>query len=389
MRRSILCFIALLWFGVGAGSRPMWRWPSGDAAGSSNQPSFGWQNDVGQPAWSPDLMQQLSAETSPEPILSHDGSGSGGSASPRAAAVSSAIWHPQGTTAVVQQNPSWDPAKPSTVTRPEWEKSMRKALGNSNLVFVNIDKEFVNKPRLWMAHNAESPWDLHAKIYSPHEQAPPSSSRAPAALNKLKEKAIQIKFKTLPFAKLPLRNLMYLNSQSNMDAISHDYFAGKMRFLPIDTGKLTWTLLDSVLRSRDFLYLLPPRYKGDLGLLFAEHRLKTVTRKEGLQSLTGELTTKDNIFTLWSPLLVDSSRTTMVFHGVGVLDYSDLDAMLAKLDELKAKWEGAPPFWDAAYYLESLTQRFATDLYPEEHRAADSSAVQRLERAAAYLRRPA
>ncbi|CBQ72682.1 conserved hypothetical Ustilaginaceae-specific protein [Sporisorium reilianum SRZ2] len=353
MRRSILCFIALLWFGVGAASRPMWRWPGGDAAGSSNQPSFGWQNDVSQPIWSPNPMQHLPARPSPEPILSHDGaSGSGVSASPRAAAVNSEIWHPQGTTAMVPRPASW--GIPAT-------------------------------PRLWMAQHAEFPEDQHAQFYGPEQRAPSSSSRKLADLKKLKQKATKINFQALPSVKPALRNLVYLNSQRNMDDISNDYFAGKMHFLPIDTDKLSWGLLNSRSSFRDHMYLLPPRYRGDIGLLFALHGPQKTTSQDGLQSLTGGLEAHDNIFTLWSPLLMDGSRTTMVFHGVGALDFSDFENTLAHLDRLNAKWKGAPPFWDAAYYLDSLPQYFATQFYPKEHQAAGSKALERLTNAARFL----
>ncbi|CDW98041.1 hypothetical protein [Sporisorium scitamineum] len=119
---------------------------------------------------------------------------------------------------------------------------MRKALHNQNLEINSLEPSYASNPRLFIAFDSKNPEDRHAKTFDPSQPLPPSHS-APVTSGNLHfiqgfAKPTKIKLRELPWVNPVFRRLIYLDSQSNMDYISNEYFGGHMRFLPIDVEQL-------------------------------------------------------------------------------------------------------------------------------------------------------
>lgn len=196
----------------------------------------------------------------------------------------------------------------------EWVQNMHKALGNPNFVFTNIDKEHPLTPRLFMATDSSKPNDRnYEKLSSGLEissYTTPSQYFFESLLN-----PVRVRLRQLQTEAARQRVIVYLNSRANMEYINKHYFLNRLQFLPIQVDKLRWNFLDDLVWNRNYLWLLPPQTKG-LALLVCSHKQGT-GRLSGIEAMTTVLTNGDQIISLWSPMLVDGSRTTMMLYGIG------------------------------------------------------------------------
>lgn len=422
MRCTILLSIGLLLSFLGATCKPMWQ----DGEGSSSAPrpwvtGFDWQGQALEPPPSTPRPKQGSQSWHGHPAVQGDfGYQHGGDAHTSGAAGAvvgrpswqghvplvdlttspaspvprtESTWSRQGTAAVAQQQAGSNvalipatapqPAPVQHVTHEEWQENMRKALRNPSLVFINTDKQYPIHPRLFIAYNPTNPTDLH--LMSSPQQGQPSLSAGKKHFLINSEAFIKLQSKSLPLGHTRLQTMVYLNSQSNMDFISREYFQGKMHFLPINIDKVMWRRLNLLLTDRSHLYLAPPLEKHGLGLLLGMHR--NGQRVNEIEEMTGPVTSRNQIVTIWSPILLDGSRTTVVFYGVGQLDATELEKTQQHLANVASRWSGVDPFWDAVYYLKSLPKDFALLFYPKDYESPElkKKAELRLENAIRYL----
>ncbi|KIS69600.1 effector family protein Eff1-5 [Mycosarcoma maydis] len=233
----------------------------------------------------------------------------------------------------------------------EWEDSMKTVLGNPFLEFRSAELMDPSKPLLIVAQNA---WDVR-------DRHPLSSSGAFANLPTYSREGrhthfmyrltnvVSVQLQKLGWKSTRNRILVYLNSRFNMDYLNNEYFLGKLRFLPIDTHKLTRGLLDKVFSERKRVMLLPPRSEHGLSLVLARHNDDASWLHE-LQQVTGPLQDARQLVSLWSPILRDKYRTTLVLYGVAQLDARYEHVVLQHLNDIVPSWTGGA--WDILYYLE-------------------------------------
>ncbi|KAJ9480256.1 hypothetical protein PHBOTO_003478 [Pseudozyma hubeiensis] len=239
--------------------------------------------------------------------------------------------------------------------RLEWEEDMRKALGNSLLKFEGIDPLSPNTPRVYVAKDIIHKADHHPSTLV---RTLPSSSEPLTEAQRLTTSThfmrrlhtgLIVKLPDLPWKKERNRMFVYLDSVRNTAYLNREYFLNHLQFLPINPQKLSWDLLLTIFSDRKQLVVLPPRTEHGLSLMLAQHEEAT-KRMALLQEATGKLEDDRQIVSLWSPILKDKYRSTVVLYGFAKLDRSYEGETLRHLQRLCADWKG--PAWDAAYYLE-------------------------------------
>ncbi|GAC93050.1 hypothetical protein PHSY_000611 [Pseudozyma hubeiensis SY62] len=239
--------------------------------------------------------------------------------------------------------------------RLEWEEDMRKALGNPRLKFDGVDTQSPYKPRIFVAKDMVDLNDHHSSMLV---RTLPSSSEPLTEAQRLTTSThfmrrlhtgLVVKLKDLPWKTERNRMFVYLNSIRNTAYLNEEYFLNHLTFLPVNSPRLSWDLLLTIFSDRKQLIVLPPRTEHGLSLMLAQH--EEATKRMGLlQEVTGKLEDDRQIVSLWSPILKDKYRSTVVLYGFAKLDRSYEGETLRHLQRLCASWKG--PAWDAAYYLQ-------------------------------------
>ncbi|KAF6767603.1 hypothetical protein PSEUBRA_006039 [Kalmanozyma brasiliensis GHG001] len=220
----------------------------------------------------------------------------------------------------------------------EWADHMRAALRNPSLGFTSVDFNRLFEPRVFVAHHGDSTTDLHASTYSAMYPMPLSRQAVeqPAFVRWLA--APKISAKALRMSRASKRFFVYLNSKHAMDEINRVYFLGRLHFLPIDPMQLDWRPLYRLFWDRKELKMLPAvgtAAPASLGLLVARHE-KFSDRMAFITHAAEGLGHQEQIVSLWSPVLHENGRDTVVLYGFGWLDPAKKDVVLEYLNDLTA-----------------------------------------------------
>ncbi|CBQ72683.1 conserved hypothetical Ustilaginaceae-specific protein [Sporisorium reilianum SRZ2] len=346
MRRAVFWSFVLLLSLLGASSKPMW--PSGQGSSRALPSSgFDWQELHYPQTWSPDPMQQAwQAETSFEDT-SGDGHGVG-------VATSDTI---RSTSALKSSSERAQKRRYSALEAEKLEITVRKALGQPDLVLAANDPKHANKLHLFVAHNPSIPDDSH--VFDPRQTGRSSHRDSTGTFSRFQERLKMIPrlpIKELHRDKASGRRIIYLNSQANLWDINSKYFLNKLNFLPIKEEKLNWAAMRQILMNRKSLMVLPPLEQGRLGLLLASHRRTTSagrTQKTlaSIEEMTGPLQDTSQMVSLWSPVLVHDQRSIMVLYGIRQLHSSGIEATIEHLEGLKSAVQSPDPLSHAFHFV--------------------------------------
>lgn len=228
----------------------------------------------------------------------------------------------------------------------EWEDNMRTALGNPFLQFHALDGRHRTSSRLFVAQHGMLELDHHPTS-APLSQLL-SGSDEWHFTGSLKY-ARTVNLRDVNLGQSHSRVIVYLNSRLNTQYLSEQYFLNQLHFLPIDPQKLRWDVLNNLFTNRARIYVFPPRERHGLPLLVAPHNMGT-GKVRSIMEFTGRFEDDSQLVSLWSPLLHEKQRTTLVFYGIGQLDYRNAAATSKYLDNLADAWE-YDVRWGAQYYL--------------------------------------
>ncbi|SJX62514.1 related to effector family protein Eff1 [Sporisorium reilianum f. sp. reilianum] len=341
MRRAVFWSFVLLLSLLGASSKPMRL--SGQGSSSALPSSgFDWQEHHYPQTWSPDPMPQIWPDETPFEDTSGDGHGTGVATSDTFRSTSAL----KSATKRAKKEPY------SALEAKALETTLRKALGQPDLVLAANDPKHADKPRLFVAHNPSIPDDSH--VSDPRQTAPSSPPSSPRdSTGTLGSFEAQLKMiprldiKKLREEKAQNRRIIYLKSRTNMDYINSKYFKDKLKVLPINEKAMTWYAIRKMLMDRRALVVLPPLEKDGLGLLLASYvgqqsngEKHTMT---GIQKMTGPLQDTSWLVSLWSPVLSDGKRSIMVLYGIGQLGSSEIKATAEHLEGLELAVQGLDP----------------------------------------------
>lgn len=235
-----------------------------------------------------------------------------------------------------------------------WQNVMRKALGNPTLEFISVDKQNPEQPRIFVARDAHNAEDHHLTkqgdeppVLGPEGDASTPNSHFVRWVRNAKKVAAKDVYKGHPHNRM----IVYLQSRYNMRFISDEYFQGRMRFLPVDPDQLSWVQLNSLHRN-EIQVVLPPRTEHGLPVIINRHEPDSGVTRD-LQKITGDLTYRKHIVTIWSPVIHERTRHTIVLYGISQLDMAQAsrDKTLVHLEHLANSW--THDSFAAAYYLAS------------------------------------
>ena len=127
------------------------------------------------------------------------------------------------------------------------------------------------------------------------------------------------------------RTYVYPSSRVHLSRLNEAYFVGKMHFLPINPAAVTWSVLNKLYTHHERLIVLPPMNAAAMPVILVSHQANAA--KMGLvESLTGRLANQHQIVSLWSPMIQEGGRRTIMMYGIGQLDESsNIDALLRSL----------------------------------------------------------
>ncbi|CCF52248.1 uncharacterized protein UHO2_03135 [Ustilago hordei] len=237
-----------------------------------------------------------------------------------------------------------------------WMENMRRALGSQQLQFAPVDSSRVAKDRVFIAHDGHAVKSYYPPLSLPSGQ----DSRKPLKDEQSKSYHFLSKTASLraePAAQVPKgkshqRIFVYLNSRINLDFLNSEYFLDHLQFLPINTAELSQGLLNKLHGDRILRYVLPPRTPHGLALIASRHQQYRRQSLGNLEKLTG-FRGYWNLVSLWSPVLYDGEKYTVVLYGIGQLDADYVP--------------------DVQKHLERLTQHSPTNLYSSFHELAKTA----------------
>lgn len=219
-----------------------------------------------------------------------------------------------------------------------WEESLRRALGRPDLDFFNLDKRELDISQLFIAQRTSAPADHHPTSLASME-AYRSHSRGTSHFIRSLLKIQKVSLKSLDVGIPQHRVYVYLNSRSNMQYINDRYFLGRLQFLPINTDLLDWTLLNKMLIAHTRLGVLPPADDGKLPVVMARHDAGSKFMQK-IQTVTGKLGDEQQIVSLWSPVMQEVRRRTIVFYGLGQLNSEISISVVDHLHAMAESWSG-------------------------------------------------
>lgn len=149
------------------------------------------------------------------------------------------------------------------------------------------------------------------------------------------------------------RVYVWWNNRLNMAYLNEKYFLNKLRFLPIDTKHLRASLLNRMHLGRKIQYVLPPVSEHGLPLIVDRHD-GTVLGPIAPMSMLTKQTSPGHAISLWSPILYDGERSTIVLYGIAELDYNYRNEVFDHLRRLQR--ESSNVALSSSYNLADLTQ---------------------------------
>ncbi|SJX62515.1 related to effector family protein Eff1 [Sporisorium reilianum f. sp. reilianum] len=111
------------------------------------------------------------------------------------------------------------------------------------------------------------------------------------------------------------RIFVYLDSSDNMDHLNKNYFDNKLRILTIVPEELKWDKLSKLHLGDRVPYVLPALESNDLPLI-ADHHVGSRLRPDSFLSKLTDRQGLHHLLSLWSPVLHDGERSTIVLYGV-------------------------------------------------------------------------
>ena len=248
----------------------------------------------------------------------------------------------------------------------QWEQSMRIALGNPLLEFHALDGLDIRSRTIFVAQHRGLAQDRHTTLGSLQRLSPNSAEArslwAGHFLSKVRGLRGQ-KTKVADFSPSEDRTFVYLDSRHNMDYLNREYFRNHLELFPLKAERLQWSFLNYIIAHRHSTKILPARTEHGLPLIVARHSPGTPVMSSIQRVMGVPLVYDRQVVSLWSPVLVSKTRTTIVLYGIGQLDTRHGPETVERLEELAAEGQNRP--LTAAYYL-------AQD-WPEGWRAAGAA----------------
>lgn len=228
-----------------------------------------------------------------------------------------------------------------------WKQQMQIVLGSEHLK-LSLPKFWSRDAgRLYIGDDGHPPEPT--RLYSKQEWAEYSRRRGDSRGHFLNNRYLRTtRISDVNAGEKSQRLYVYLNSHISMEDINKQYFLGELKFLPINVDELSWGGLNRLHFGRKVQFVLPPTTAHDLPLI--------VDRIEGMKGgggngyltqLTGQEDVRQTV-ALWSPIIFDGERHTIVLYGVARIkdDQAVAAAVARNLNSLQDKADAlGTTFW--------------------------------------------
>ncbi|SPO27081.1 uncharacterized protein UTRI_10546_B [Ustilago trichophora] len=207
--------------------------------------------------------------------------------------------------------------------REKWEKALRRALDLETLRFSAADMTNMSKDQVFIGRTHDAVHGYYPPLSYGSRWTPPYERATSHFLQNLYPPLRTENFRDIQRGGPGDRIYVYLNSGQKLDFLNDKYFLRKLQFLPIKKELLSWRDLDSLYARHVQQFVLPPQGRSRLPLILIRHDGPKSGLVSYIQKLTGVNKTTHTV-SLWSPVLYDGSRYTIVLYGVGQLKQSDI-----------------------------------------------------------------
>ncbi|SPO27429.1 uncharacterized protein UTRI_10546 [Ustilago trichophora] len=218
-------------------------------------------------------------------------------------------------------------------TREKWERALRSAMDLETLQFSPADATKASKDQVFIGQAHDAVEGYHPPLSSESRWTSPYERASSHFLQNLQPPLRTEKFSDIQRGRPRDRIYVYLNSGQKLDFLNDEYFLGKLQFLPIRKEILSWRELDLLYARHVQQFILPPRGRSRLPLVLVRHDGPKTGLVSYIQRLTGVSKTTHTV-SLWSPILYDGSRYTIVLYGVGQLKEGDIFSIQKHLKRL-------------------------------------------------------
>ncbi|CBQ72684.1 conserved hypothetical Ustilaginaceae-specific protein [Sporisorium reilianum SRZ2] len=203
--------------------------------------------------------------------------------------------------------------------RAGWEQGLRTTLQSESLLVAaaskasahlsGLDRVFIAKGRQ-AARNLLLSDSLFAAPSVRWEHRPKSDGRRRSSTGPSMTRKPHLQ----EVGELDGRIFVYLDSSDNIDDLNKKYFDNKLHILPIVPEELKWDKL-SKLHLGDRVPVLPALESNGLPLI-ADHHVGSRLRPDSFLFKLTDRQGLHHLLSLWSPVLHDGERSTIVLYGV-------------------------------------------------------------------------
>ena len=213
-----------------------------------------------------------------------------------------------------------------------WKETVKRVLGMKDLQLSPLASHDQDKDQVYVGHVGDAVHGLHPPVPSPSQAVP----YAPRGVGHFLRNFVHVRMQKttdLVLGRPKERIYIYLNSRANLDQLNEMYFLNHLQFLPVRIELLSWSFLNALYLRRVHHYVLPPRGSNGLPLVLTRHDGPRSGPVSYIQKLTGQVNTGQTV-SLWSPVLHENGRYTVILYGVGQLDYRNSIAVWQHLKQL-------------------------------------------------------